>query len=161
MKAKQIQQSDISDILISSLPSRPTAPTSLGGKGYGASQMKEAFDKLPLYIVERYNELIADVSELGEDSLAAAIPTGIRDGHTLNDLFLDLASGGIAGYLTFLGKSLSEHISTLYAAIAKLTGDESAAEENDEHEPTANEEITKEEEADKSTDDEKKEEVDE
>ena len=73
MKARQIQPADIADILIASLPSRPTAPTSLGGKGYGASQMKEAFDKLPLYIVERYNELIADVNDLGEDSLASVM----------------------------------------------------------------------------------------
>lgn len=120
MKAKQIYSRDIADILISSLPSRPTAPTSLGGKGYGATQMKEAFDKLPLYIVERYNELISDIGEIGEDSLAAAIPTGIREGHTLASLFLDVADGGIAGYLTFLGKSLSEHILTLYNEIDAL-----------------------------------------
>ena len=120
MKARQIQPADIADILIASLPSRPTAPTSLGGKGYGASQMKEAFDKLPLYIVERYNELIADVSDLGEDSLASAIPTGIREGHSLNDLFVDIENGGIAGYLTFLGKSLSEHVYTLYEEIEEL-----------------------------------------
>jgi hypothetical protein len=120
MKAKQIQPSDIADILISSLPSRPTAPVSLGGKGYGASQMKEAFDKLPLYIIERYNELINDISELGEDSLCAAIPTGIRDGHTLCDLFKDVKNGGLAGYLIFLGKSLNEHILALYEEIDAL-----------------------------------------
>ena len=120
MKARQIRPADIADILISSLPSRPTAPTTLGGKGYSASQMKEAFDKLPLYVVERYNELIECIGESGEDSLAAAIPTGIREEHTLNDLFVDIKSGGIAGYLTFLGKSLSEHIYTLYEEIEAL-----------------------------------------
>ena len=91
MKAKKIQNSDIESILISSLPSRPTAPRSLGGVGYSSAQMKEAFDRLPLFIIERYNMLLADVSSLGEDSLAAAIPTDIKDKHTLKDLFDDVA----------------------------------------------------------------------
>ena len=114
MKAKKIQHSDIKDIMISSLPSRPTAPKAMGGRGYGATEMKQAFDKLPLYVIERYNELIADIESLGEDSLAASIKTGIKESHTLNTLFEDVASGTIATYLTFLGKSLMEHVTYLY-----------------------------------------------
>jgi hypothetical protein len=67
MKAKKIQSSDIEHILISSLPTHPTAPRSLGGRGYSASEMKEAFDKLPLYIIEHYNALIGDVHSFGEN----------------------------------------------------------------------------------------------
>lgn len=117
MKAKKIQTSDISDILVSSLPSRPTAPRSLGGMGYGASEMKHAFDRLPLYIAERYNELISDIKSLGDDSLAAAIPTGIKNGHTLNALFDDIETGELATYFGFLGKSLLSHVITIYAEL--------------------------------------------
>ena len=120
MKAKKIESSDIKDLLISSLPSRPTAPKSLGGKGYGATEMKAAFDKLPLYLVEKYNDLICDISDIGEDSLAASILSGIKDEHTLSNLFEDIKSGGIATYLTFLGKTLHEHIMHLYEEIDAL-----------------------------------------
>ena len=120
MKAKKIEREDIKDILISSLPSRPTAPRSLGGRGYGATEMKEAFDKMPLYIIERYNELIEDIGETGDESLAAAIPSGIKEEHTLSDLFSDVRSGAIATYLTFLGKTLYEHIAYLYEAIEDI-----------------------------------------
>ena len=114
MKAKQIQNEDVKDLLVSSLPSRPTAPRALGGMGYGAVEMKAAFDKLPLYLIERYNELLSDIGELGENSLAAAIPSGIKDAHTLASLFEDVKSGALATYLCFLGKSLFEHIKYLY-----------------------------------------------
>ena len=117
MKAKKIQTSDISDILISALPSRPTAPKSQGGMGYGVAEMKHAFDRLPLYIAERYNELISDVKSFGEDSLAAAIPTGIKNGHTLHALFEDIESGELATYFGFLGKSLLSHVIGIYAEL--------------------------------------------
>ena len=120
MKAKKILNSDVKDILISSLPTRPTAPKSLGGRGYGASEMKEAFDKLPLYIIERFNDLVDDVTDLGEDSLASAIPTGIKNGHTLDSLFVDVKSGELATYLKFFGKSLFNHIVYLYGEIDEL-----------------------------------------
>ena len=120
MKAKKILNSDVKDILISSLPSRPTAPRALGGRGFGASEMKEAFDKLPLYIIERYNELIEDVTDVGDDSLAAAIPSGIKEGHTLRDLFADVKSGELAAHLTVLGKSLLSHVLSLYSEIDTL-----------------------------------------
>lgn len=120
MKARKIENADVKDLLIASLPTRPTAPRSLGGMGYKASQMKSAFDKLPLYIIERYNELISDILALGDDSLAAAIPTGIKEGQSLSDLFADIESGAIAGYLTFLGKSLGDHITHIYGEMEML-----------------------------------------
>ena len=103
MKAKKIQTSDVADILIASLPSRPTAPKSLGGMGYGAAEMKHAFDRLPLYVAERYNELISDIKSFGDDSLAAAIPTGIKNGHTLHSLFEDIESGELGLRVTQTG----------------------------------------------------------
>ena len=120
MKAKKIYNSDIEHIMISSLPSHPTAPRSLGGRGYCASEMKEAFDKLPLHIIEHYNALIDDVTSFGETSLASAIPSGIKDGHTLHNVFEDIKSGEIAAYLRILGKSLLSHLITIYAEIDAL-----------------------------------------
>ena len=117
MKANKIEAEEIKEMLVSSLPTRPTAPRSQGGMGYGASQMKGAFDRLPMHLVERYNDLLEDVGKVGEDSLAAAIPTGIKDAHSLADLFCDVESGAVATYLTFLGKSLFEHISYIYSEL--------------------------------------------
>ena len=120
MKAKKILNSDIEHILISSLPSHPTAPRAFGGRGYSATEMKEAFDKLPLYIIEEHNKLISDIKDFSENSLAAAIPTGIKEEHSLHDLFEDINSGELATYFGILGKSLLSHLITIYAAIDEL-----------------------------------------
>lgn len=120
MKAKKIYPSDVKDLLVSSLPSRPTAPRALGGRGFSADDMKAAFDKLPLYVIERYNALIDDVRDLGDESLAAAIPTGIREGHMLASLFSDVESGELATYFSFLGKSLFSHMIGIYGEIDAL-----------------------------------------
>ena len=132
MKAKEILNSDISDMMISSLPTRPTAPRHLGGKGYGATEMKEAFDKLPLYIIEKYNELIGDIQMYGDDSLASAIPSGIKNGHTLHSLFEDVQTGELATYFSFFGKSLLAHMITIYDEINELKSKLRALEENKE-----------------------------
>ena len=121
MKARKIESADVKELLVSSLPTRPTAPRSLGGMGYGAKEMKDAFDRLPLYVIEKYNDLIADIGRLGKESLAGAMPTGIKEGHTVADLCDDVASGALATYLTFLGKSLSEHVAELYRELDEIS----------------------------------------
>ena len=68
MNATKILNSEIESLKISSLPARPTAPTAFGGKGYTSKEMKEAFDKLPLFIIERFNRLIEDITSKGENS---------------------------------------------------------------------------------------------
>ena len=78
--------------------------------------MKEAFDRLPLYIVERFNSLIEDILSLGDDSLIASIPTGIEEGHTLCDLIEDIKSGHLAEYL-----SIGENSLVGFATDAELT----------------------------------------
>lgn len=113
MKAKLINDSDISDLKISSLPTKPTAPRAMGGMGYGAREMKDAFDKLPLFIIERYNALIEDIEATGSDSLAGSIKTGLQDSHTLYDLFCDIESGKFAAYLTVHGQGLGAYLSKL------------------------------------------------
>lgn len=108
MKTIKITEGEITPLKVASLPSRPTAPTSFGGKGYTATQMKEAFDRLPLLIIQRLNSLIEDISD--EGGVCGDIPTGIREGHTLRDLFLDILSGEISNYLTVRDGSLTEFL---------------------------------------------------
>ena len=108
MNTKKILDSEIKDLKISSLPSRPTAPTAFGGKGYTSAEMKAAFDKLSLFIIERFNSLLDDACSEGEGSLADEIPTGISDGHTLSRLFADLVSGDMPLYLSMGDETLSD-----------------------------------------------------
>ena len=120
MKAKKIYNSDIADILISSLPTRPTASREHGGMGYGATEMKAAFDKLPLKIIEHFNALLSDIEAFGDNSLAAAIPTGIKDDHTLHTLFEDIRTGELAAYFSILGKSLLSHLISIYSELDNI-----------------------------------------
>ncbi len=120
MNTKKITESEIAEYKISALPTRPTAPTAFGGKGYTAQQMKAAFDKLPLYVMERLNSLIDDIADEGEGGAAASIPTGIRDGHSLRDLFYDIVSGALAEYLTVGDSSLAERLSEIEARLARV-----------------------------------------
>jgi hypothetical protein len=88
--------------------------------GYGAQEMKAAFDKLPLKIIEHFNALISDVESLGDNSLAAAMPTGIKDEHTLYTLFEDIRTGELAAYFSILGKSLLAHLISIYSELDRI-----------------------------------------
>ncbi len=70
MNTTKITNSEIDALKVASLPTRPTAPTAFGGKGYTATEMKEAFDKLPLRIIEEFNSLI---DEIKNGALAEAL----------------------------------------------------------------------------------------
>ena len=96
MKATKILTEEIDELKISSLPTRPTSKLGMGGVGYSAKEMKAAFDALPLFIIERFNALISDISDIGEDSLVGALPTGLWEGHTVKDFFEDVKSGNLA-----------------------------------------------------------------
>ena len=120
MKAKKITQDEISDMLIASLPTKPTTPTFYGGRGYSAAEMKSAFDRLPLFILERYNELIEAIGALGEESIAAAIKTGVEEEHTLSDMFSDIGSGSFPSYVKILDTTLLEYLLSLREDIDKI-----------------------------------------
>ena len=120
MKATKINKEAISDICVSALPTRPTAPIALGGKGYSATEVKEAFDRLPLYIIDKYNDLIDDVLGEGEDSIAAAIPTGILEGQSLADFFSDIKDGEICSYFPAPVGSLGEYLLALRQDVDKI-----------------------------------------
>ena len=120
MNSKKITESDISAMKISSLPTRPTAPTEFGGKGYTASELKAAFDKLPLYIIENYNTLIDDICAPHGSSVSGSMLTGITDSHTLEDLFADIMSGHFSDYLRVFDKTLTEFLSKLRSDVDAL-----------------------------------------
>ena len=120
MRTKKITENDIKGMKISSLPTRPTAPSSLGGRGYSSEEMRAAFDRLPLYIIERFNLLLEDIKAVGEDSLAAAIRTEIDEGHNLYDIFRDIRNGRFANYLSVGESTLSYKLAELEARISEL-----------------------------------------
>jgi hypothetical protein len=120
MNARKITDEQISGLRVSSLPTRPAAPASLGGKGYTAAEIKAAFDRLPLYIIARFNLLMEDIEAIGDDSLAAAIKTGIYEGHSLNSLFEDIKSGEILSLIDSGGRSLASRLEDIEVRLSRL-----------------------------------------
>lgn len=123
MKATKIRSEEIKDMKISSLPSRPTSETLYGGSGYSANDVKAAFDKLPLFIIERFNALLDDISAKPENSVSGVMQTGISNGHTLSQLFSDVKNGNMSAYLTVNGKSLATELYEIKEAIRALGGE--------------------------------------
>ena len=121
MKATKITNADITPLRVSSLPSRPTAPKAYGGLGYTAAQMKSAFDAFPMFLANKFNALMTDITATGENSMAAAMKTGISSGHTLYDMFLDIKSGDFA--LMAALAELEERLSALEAGLAIREGE--------------------------------------
>ncbi|MBQ8321585.1 MAG: hypothetical protein IJX92_04400 [Clostridia bacterium] len=119
MTANKISDEEICDLKVASLPTRPTEDSAYSGEGYGPEEMKAAFDRLPLFIIERYNALIDDIAGIGEESLAAAMKTGIKEGHTLCDMYTDISNGNFASYLSVGGESLSSVIARILIAIGE------------------------------------------
>lgn len=119
MKTTKITEKEMQPLRVASLPTRPTAPTAFGGRGYTATEMKEAFDKLPCLIIERFNMLLEDVEDR-KSGLAASIPTGITEDHRLKDLFLDILTGALAEYMQVPGGALSEVLISLRGEIDEL-----------------------------------------
>ena len=120
MKTTKITEDQIKDLKISSLPTRPTAPTSYGGLGYSSAQMKAIFDALPLFIIERFNSLLDDLASVGTGSASESIPTGIKEGHTLAALFADVKNGNLASYLSVGGSSLLTAITDMSERLDRL-----------------------------------------
>lgn len=121
MNTKPILESEYTPLRISSLPSRPTASSAFGGRGYTATQLKEAFDRLPLLLIERFNTLLSDIEKQGRGSLADAILTGLESGHTLTSLFEDVKSGTLSTYLYVGDRPLYDQINEMAEALHTLT----------------------------------------
>lgn len=123
MTATKITAEEIRNLKIASLPTHPTSPRAYGGKGYTASEMKAAFDMLPLFIIERLNALLDDIDRDGDGSVSEHIKTGITDGHTLANLFKDVSGGSFATYLTVGDESLAILAARMDARLVELEGE--------------------------------------
>lgn len=124
MNTTKILQTEIDEVSVASLPPRPTSPILRGGLGYTSVDMRAAFDRLPLLIIERLNTLISDIES---GSIAEVISTGIDEEHTLNTLFSDIKNGNLASYLDVGGKSLATALAELREAVG-LNKEESEVE---------------------------------
>ena len=118
MKTKKITIEEITPISISSLPTRPTASTAFGGKGMTSTEMKEAFDKLPLLAIERLNELIDDITS---GRINESIPvTGTAKLSNMLELMEGIENGELASAIKVFGSSLTITVGTILADIKKI-----------------------------------------
>ena len=116
---EKIKQETVETLGVRALPTSPTAPGAMGG-GYSADEMKLAFDRLAVHVIEQYNLLIDTIHRDPDSSVLAEISTGISDGHTLADLVRDITSGNFAAYMTLGNQSILEAISELSAKVRAI-----------------------------------------
>ena len=119
MNSKKITDSEIASLKVASLPTRPNAETKYGGLSYSATKMKEAFDKLPLFIIQRLNLLIDDINR-ESGGVCDNIKTGLSEGHTLKVFFSDVKNGKLGAYFVINGTSLTEHLERIYSKLERL-----------------------------------------
>ena len=117
---EKITKEKAKELSVSSLPTRPNAPAAFGGMGFSSTDMKEAFDVLTLYVIEKYNQLIDSVYQIGDDSLSAAIPTDILPEHTLSKMFEDVGNGNFASYLSVGSCSLATSLAEINETLEKI-----------------------------------------
>ena len=120
MKSNKISDAEIAPLKVAALPTRPTTPDAFGGSGYTPSEVKAAFDKLPLYIIEKFNELIDDIKGENGGDITDGFKTGVNATHTLRDFFDDVTSGAVCNYLAAPVGTLAEYLSALRRDIDKI-----------------------------------------
>ena len=117
MKTTKITSTEAEPLLIASLPTRPTAPSAFGGRGYTATELNPAFDKLPLLIIERFNDLIGDI----EGGLVCeSIPTGIDGAPTLAELLGAFTAGTLASVISYRDTTLTAYLEALRSDVDRL-----------------------------------------
>lgn len=108
MSIQKISQNELLSLGVSALPNRPSAPSLYSGRTLSATELKEAFDRLPTLIAERFNALLAATglfdSENPKESLAELIATKHAPYHSLADFFADVENGNLALYFSVDGK---------------------------------------------------------
>ena len=110
MKSHTITNEEIEALKVASLPNRPTAPEEYGGHGFTAKEMKAAFDRLPLYLVERFNDLVDDIQTESSDSILRSVKLGLGNGMTLYDFLLFFETGQILSIIPFGEENLSYYL---------------------------------------------------
>ena len=117
---EKITQEKVQELCVASLPTRPNAPANLGGGGLSSTEIKNAFDALTLYVIEKYNALIDAIGSVGEGSLASKVKTGISEEHTLENMFEDLKTGDFASYLMVGENTLAAEIAKIYVSLNQI-----------------------------------------
>lgn len=110
MKAQKITDEEIEQLKVANLPNRPTAPEEYGGAGFSAKEMKEAFDRLPLYVMGKYNDLVDDITAEGEDSISGTIKIGLGEDITLRDFISWFSDGRILTFIPAGGENLALYL---------------------------------------------------
>lgn len=126
MSIEQLTESEMNAQGVVSLPTRPNGDYASGGEALSASELKERFDRLPRYIAERLNQLIALLntcpSKKGDEAIADLILTGMfpstAPDHTLSDLLSEILNGDFAGYLSVGTATLSDCLAGKEDAVA-------------------------------------------
>ncbi|MDY3845790.1 MAG: hypothetical protein SOZ62_02620 [Eubacteriales bacterium] len=115
MSIEKINDTEFNEHAVASLPIRPNASSAYGHPAMTAKQLKEAFDALPSLIRDKYNALVDAIKSVpdGNGSLASEILTGIGEGHTLSDLFSDIANGEFAKYARVDDKTIALAVSEI------------------------------------------------
>ena len=117
---EKIAPEKIKELSISSLPTYPNTPAAAGGAGYSSADIKQSFDALTLYVIEKYNELIDAIKTEGEGNITEEIHTGLGSGHTLHKLLSDIFSGSFAIYMRVNGTSLTTVLNRLDVRLKKV-----------------------------------------
>lgn len=107
MTTKKITSDEITKHAVASLPTRPTESVAFGGNGYTSAEMKEAFDKLPKLIIERFNLLISDVED---GQILSDIPTNIESMPTLQELINGIKNEQLSASITIFDTSLKSFL---------------------------------------------------
>ena len=115
---QKITAGELKEGSIALLPTRPSLPSLYSGRSLGAKELREAFDKLPHLLAERFNALIESLGlyQEGEalNCFAEALATGLSEGHSLADLFSDIQNGAFCEYMSADGeRTLAEVLSDL------------------------------------------------
>ncbi len=120
MISKVIFPDEYEALKVSSLPSNPTAGVKYGGLGYNSNQMKAAFDALPVFIIEKFNRLLDDITTDPKISISGELRTGISQAPRLSDIFEDITNGQLASYLKVGESSLATQIAEIKDSIMQL-----------------------------------------
>ena len=108
MAIENIKESEMMASGVSSLPTRPSTPSLYSGRVLSAAELRQAFDKLPRLIADRFNALLEATglfkAEEKYDRLSELIATELSDGHSLADFFCDVQNGNLAAYMSVDGE---------------------------------------------------------
>lgn len=117
MKSRKIVTSETEPLLISSLPPRPNQKEWMGGVGYSSAELRAAFDKLPLLLVGRYNDLIDDITS---GDICQLLSTNSAESQTLSEFLEETRNGVWASKFQLDGLSLRAVIQSILARLDAL-----------------------------------------